>query len=73
MPEQDRYSVVIRWSDEDEGFVARMPEFPNLYAFGSCREEALAQARDAMWGYLDLCKSEGVDRPAPDTWENHDA
>ena len=34
----NHYSIIIRWSSEDEGFVARVPEFPNLYAFGESQE-----------------------------------
>ena len=59
------YSVTIAWSDEDRGFVASVPEFPNLYAFGDTKAEALAEAEDALQGYIDLYGEEDVPLPEP--------
>jgi antitoxin HicB len=35
-----RYSVVMAWSLEDGGYIAAIPELPNLSAFGETAEEA---------------------------------
>ena len=62
----DRYSVTIAWSDRDKAFVASVPEFPNLYAFGATKAEALAQEEDALAAYAELHKEKGVPLPMPE-------
>ena len=65
----NRYSVIIRWSDKDCAFVARVPEFPNLYAFGDSQPEAKMQAFIALGGYLELFAEKNIPLPEPETWE----
>ena len=60
-----RYSVDIAWSGEDAEYVATVPEFPNLLAFGETPEEALSQARDALEGFVALYKEDGIPLPEP--------
>ena len=70
----ERYSIIIRWSDKDEAFVAHMPEFPNLYAFGDSHWEAMAQAlTGALPGYIELHKDNNIPLPEPETWEKVEA
>ena len=40
-----KYEVIIYWSDEDQVFVAEVPELPGCSAHGSTQEAALASAR----------------------------
>jgi antitoxin HicB len=63
----DHYSIAIAWCDRDEGFVARVPEFPDLYAFGATREEALAEAQVALEGYIEIYEEDGMPLPEPVT------
>ena len=43
-----KYETIIYWSDEDQAFVAEIPELPGCMAHGTSQEEALANAKEAM-------------------------
>jgi predicted RNase H-like HicB family nuclease len=42
------YGFRVLWSEEDEGFVAICPEFPNVSALGHTPEEAVQEIRKAL-------------------------
>ena len=44
----NKYEIIIYWSDEDEAFVAEVPELPGCAARGSTQDEALRNANEAM-------------------------
>lgn len=44
----DRFEIIIFWSNEDQAFVADVPELPGCMAHGDSYETALAAAREAM-------------------------
>ena len=67
----EQYSIDIAWSDEDEGYVARVQEFPDLYAFGDTRAEALKEGEDALRGYIALYGDLGKPLPAPAKRSSH--
>ena len=60
-----QYSIGLAWSEEDEGYIARIPEFPNLSAFGTTPEEALAEARSAAEMMLEVLQEDGEEPPEP--------
>ncbi len=39
-----KYEIIIYWSNEDQAFVAEVPELPGCMAHGSTQEPALAHA-----------------------------
>lgn len=43
-----KYEVSIYWSDEDDAFVADVPELPGCMAHGPTQEAALQSAQVAM-------------------------
>ena len=59
-----KYSINIVWSDEDGGYIATVPEFNNLSAFGETYEKALKEAKVAINAYIEAHKSEKI--PLPD-------
>ena len=59
----DRYSIDIAWSEEDEGYIATVPEFPGLSAFGETWEEAVSQATDALRGFIETYAEDGLPLP----------
>ncbi len=60
-----RYEIIIYWSDEDRAFVAEVPELPGCMAHGKTHEAALAQAKEAMQLWIDTAKEFGDPVPEP--------
>ena len=52
----NKYEVTIYWSEHDALFVAEAPELPGCAAHGATREEALAQAQQAIALWLETAK-----------------
>ncbi len=59
------------WSDEDEGYIATIPEFPGLSAFGEDAEEAIEEAKIVLEGFLQVYKEDGCRIPEPQTLETY--
>jgi predicted HicB family RNase H-like nuclease len=62
-----KYSIDLIWSDEDEGYVATIPEFPGLSAFGITPEEAVKEAKIAALGFIKIFKEDGCKLPDHET------
>ena len=60
-----KYAIEIFYSEEDEGYVAVVPELPGCSAFGETQEEALAEIKVAMSLWLETAKSESRPIPPP--------
>jgi antitoxin HicB len=59
------YPVQIFWSEEDEGFVAIVPDLPGCSAFGDTAEEALRESEDAIAAWIEAASKAGNAIPAP--------
>ncbi|MBI5830924.1 MAG: type II toxin-antitoxin system HicB family antitoxin [Armatimonadetes bacterium] len=59
-----RYAVTIL-PDADEGFIARIPDFPRVYTNGDTPEEALANAYEAIALSLAWYVEQGQPMPTP--------
>lgn len=53
-----KYSVLIR-QDKDGMFVAEVPELPGCITQGKTREEAMANAKEAIAVYLESLEAHG--------------
>ena len=62
---ENKYEVIIFWSDEDEAFVADVPELPGCMAHGPSHEEALRNAQEAMALWLESASELGRAIPHP--------
>jgi predicted RNase H-like HicB family nuclease len=60
-----RYEIIIFWSNEDQAFVAKVPELPGCSAHGATHEESLANAKTAMQLWIDTAKEFGDPIPEP--------
>ena len=60
-----KYEVIIYWSDEDQVFVAEVPELPGCSAHGSTQKAALASARDAIRLWIETAREFGDPVPQP--------
>jgi predicted RNase H-like HicB family nuclease len=60
-----RYETIIYWSNEDQLFVADVPELPGCMAHGDTPREALAQAHEAMALWIETATEFGDPVPQP--------
>lgn len=58
-----RFKVLIEWDPDDRVWVTYVPALNHLSTFGSTREQALQQTRDAILGYLEAAAKEGIPLP----------
>jgi predicted RNase H-like HicB family nuclease len=64
MSSELRYEVIIYWSDEDEAFIAEVPELPGCAADGKTYELALANVQVIIEEWIETAKELG--RPIPE-------
>ena len=60
-----KYAIEIFYSEEDEGYIAVVPELPECSAFGETEEEALEEVKTAMNLWLETAKKERRKIPKP--------
>ena len=60
-----RYEIIIYWSNEDNAFIAEVPELAGCMAHGNSYEEALANAKEAISLWIDTAKEFGDPVPTP--------
>jgi predicted RNase H-like HicB family nuclease len=60
-----RYEIIIFWSNDDQAFVADVPELPGCMAHGATYEEALANAKDAMGLWIETARDLQRSIPEP--------
>lgn len=62
-----KYPIEVFWSDEDEGYIATLPDLPGCSAWGATEAEAIAQAHDASAAWIKAAKAAGRPIPKPST------
>ena len=65
MFENKKYPAQVFYSDEDEGFIATVPDLPGCSAFGETQEEALQELQDAIVAWKAAALKAGNAIPAP--------
>ncbi|MBU2603399.1 MAG: type II toxin-antitoxin system HicB family antitoxin [Actinobacteria bacterium] len=60
-----RYETIIYWSNEDQLFIADVPELPGCMAHGDTPQDALAQAQEAMALWIETATEFGDPVPEP--------
>ena len=58
------YEVIIYWSNEDQAFIAEVPELPGCAADGATYQEALANVEVVIQEWIETAKELG--RPIPE-------
>lgn len=60
-----KYEVIIYWSDEDQAFIAEVPELPGCAADGTTYQEALANVEIVIQEWIEIAKELGRTIPKP--------
>ena len=60
---EPRYEMIIYWSDEDQAFIAEVPELPGCAADGRTYKEAVANAETIIKEWIETARDLG--RPVP--------
>jgi predicted RNase H-like HicB family nuclease len=63
-----KYEIIIYWSEEDQAFVAEVPELPELpgcAAHGDTSDAALANCQNAIDLWLDTARAMARSIPVP--------
>lgn len=59
------YNINVYWSDEDDCWIADVPDLRPCSAHGHTPEEAIAHVRDAIEGWLAVARDRGFPIPEP--------
>ena len=60
-----KYEIIIYWSNEDQAFIAEVPELPGCMADGKTYQEAIANAEVVMQEWMEAAKELGRTVPEP--------
>ena len=60
-----KYEVIIYWSDEDQVFIAELPELPGCMTHGESQELALKNAQEAIQLWIDTANEFREPVPVP--------
>lgn len=60
-----RYAIEIFYSEDDEGYIAVVPELPGCSAFGDTEENALKEIKVSMELWIETARKEGRTIPQP--------
>lgn len=60
-----KYEIIIYWSDEDEAFIAEVPELPGCAADGATYKQALANAEVVIGEWIETARELGRPIPVP--------
>ena len=61
----DKYEVIIYWSNEDQVFIAEVPELPGCMVHGDNQEDALKNVQEAIQLWIDTAREFGDPIPEP--------
>ena len=59
-----KYEIIIYWSDEDQAYVAEVPELPGCAPDGTTYKQALANAEVVIREWIETARELG--RPIPE-------
>jgi predicted RNase H-like HicB family nuclease len=62
---ENRYEMIIYWSDEDQAFVVEIPELPGCMADGSTYQKAVTSAEVVIREWIETAQEIGRHVPQP--------
>ncbi|WP_291348283.1 type II toxin-antitoxin system HicB family antitoxin [Desulfobacula sp.] len=61
----NKYEMIIHWSEEDQLFIAEVPELPGCMADGHSYQEAVSNAETIINEWIETAKDLGRTIPKP--------
>jgi predicted RNase H-like HicB family nuclease len=65
MSDDYRYEIIMYWSEEDQAFIAEVPELPGCAADGTTYQEALANVQVIITEWIETARELGRPIPQP--------
>ena len=65
MSHDSRYEITIHWNEEDQAYIAEVPELPGCLADGATHAEALANAQVVIAEWIETARELGRAVPRP--------
>jgi predicted RNase H-like HicB family nuclease len=65
MSDDYRYEIIMYWSEEDQAFIAEVPELPGCAADGTTYQKALANVQVIITEWIETAKELGRPIPKP--------
>ena len=60
------FKIILEWNEDDDGFTVTVPALPGCITEGDTIEESLANAKEAIRGYLKALEKQGKPIPQGD-------
>jgi predicted RNase H-like HicB family nuclease len=60
-----KYEIIVYWSEDDEAFIAEVPELPGCAADGATYQEAIRNAEIIIGEWIETAKELGRPIPQP--------
>ena len=60
-----KYEIIIYWSEEDNSFIAEVPELPGCVADGETQSEVLANIQQVIAEWIETAKTLARSIPQP--------
>ena len=62
---EPHYHINLFWSDEDNVWIADVPDLRGCRTHGATRAEAVKNAGEAIEGWLEVAREQGIPIPEP--------
>ena len=60
-----KYELIVYWSEEDQAYIAEVPELPGCMADGATYEEALESVQVTISEWIETARTLGREVPVP--------
>ena len=61
----NKYEVIIYWSEDDQAYIAEIPELPGCAADGVAYSDALKNVEVIIQEWIETAQNQGRDIPKP--------
>ena len=60
-----KYEIILYWSEEDQSFIAEVPELPGCMADGKTRHDVLTNIEQVISEWIETARTLGCPLPNP--------